>query len=212
MQEGGLVDWDDLDYQLAAASEELMKAHARAEQLTEEKLLLERRWAHMQASVQADGQQPTAVMFPQAPASADAQAGGQPHFGSDGAMQWQAAAMKQPPLPPSLADTTPDVLKHMGSGSEHFGSGSGLYSIRPDPTVSKGSIGTERVATLLGSSYARKGVPSAKPSSEPQPSQPERYASHPRAPLSCIQLLRYCCVCAARLMSGGKKKKPRQLI
>lgn len=178
MQDDSLVDWDDLDYQLAAASEELMKAHARAEQLTEEKLLLERRWAHMQANVQVGARPPAEFMFAHGPAQAESQAW---RVGADSAhtaLQGEAAAAKKPAPPPSLADTIPGVLKHAASDSLTAGSGSKVQSVRPDPVTSKGSAARTRTAPFSGHSYSAKDVmPAIPPSHDSQTSQPGRCAS-----------------------------------
>lgn len=176
IQDGVLLDWDDLDYQLAAAAEELAKAHARAEQLNEEKLVLERRWAHMQAKVKADVWQPQRFAMAQVPISSTAQACEEGHTDSGVERQWAPAAAQKPAPPPSLADTSPNVLKHMLRDSNDTGSGTEVHSIMHDAVSKRKSSMTMATMTSpsSGQGHSQKSLLSALPT--PQDVQPSQQA------------------------------------
>lgn len=158
------MDWDDLDYQLAAASEELMKAHARSEQLTEENSLLERRWARIQASTHAD--KPAHIFLPDDPALSADTVRREERVGNGGTPPTcDSGTTQRPAPPPSLAEAIPDILKHGLHVDGECDGGSTGDSIKIDGSVDKGMRPVATTATCSTNSYPSKSLLTNVPTS-----------------------------------------------
>lgn len=155
------MDWDDLDYQLAAASEELMRAHARAEQLTEEKSLLERRWARLQTSTHAD--KPSHDFWPDNTALCSETARREEHVGNGEAPPTcYSGKIERSAPPPVLADAMPDILKHGLHADSEGDGGATRDSIRLYDSLDKVM---RPVATCSTTSHPCKSVLTNVPTS-----------------------------------------------
>lgn len=179
LQDATLVDWDDLDYQLAAASEELMKAHARAEQLTEEKTLLERRWARIQASTHVDRPHPEELLASELAGTAATAQCKEQLIDSKGSHLCDFGSVLSPPPPPSLADATPEVLKHAKDGGHELGRSKKNHSNQSDGSATKTCVPVAKTTTFSEKSYPSKTVLMTVPTScDSRPSQQGWYGSH----------------------------------
>lgn len=212
LQEASLIDWDDLDYQLAAASEELMKAHARAEQLTEEKSLLERRWARIQASTHVSKTHTHEFLANELEGSAETFRQMARLHDTD-TLQTCSDQVQPSAPPPSLAEAIPEVLKHASHSDHEVGKAAQDHSVQPGKSSGTMALPVARSKSFSAKSHPSKSVLTTVPTSfDSHPSQQGRCVRlTPQSLTWRIKIMRQAAF-AVNLTSGGSRMTSEQQL